>query len=162
MALQLSQELIDLIEDPATRKVLATVDEDGIPHVVVKQSLHVGGDGRLHYLELLESSRTNRNLVRSLWFDRPVAIAVQGSDGRSFQIKGIPVKTHITGPLFQQHYVAVRQRLGDVDLAAVWVIEPQEVIDETFAIRQAREEAARPFFRHLDRLAKPFPEGVAS
>lgn len=160
MAVQLSQELINLVEDRETTKVLATVDEAGVPHMVVEQSLHVGKDGNLHYLELLESSRTNRNLVSSIWFDRPVSIVVQGKSGRAFQIKGKPVKALITGSLFQQHYIAVRERLGDVDLAAIWVIEPQEVTDETFSTRQAKQETQRPFFRHLDRLAKPTEEGV--
>lgn len=160
MAAQLSKEVVELIENRETAKVLATLDEQGFPHVVVKQSIQVGADGNLHYLELLESSRTNRNLVRSIWFDRPVAVAVQGKNGRSFQIKGKPIKAHITGPLFQQHYAAVRQRLGDVDLAAVWVIEPHEVIDESFETRQKQEETRRPYFKHLDRLAKPLREGI--
>lgn len=162
MAVQLPQELIDLIEERDTSRVLATVDEKGVPHVTVEQPLHVGEDGNLHYLELLESSRANRNLVSSIWFDRSVSIGVQGKSGRSFQIKGKPVRALITGSLFQQHYVAIREQLGDVDLAAVWVIEPQEVTDETFTTRQAREETQRPFFRHLDRLAKPSQEGVSS
>lgn len=154
MAVQLNQEIIDLFADSETTKILATVDEFGVPHVVVKQSLHLGDDGNLHYLELLESSRSNKNLVGSIWFDRKVAVAVKGRDGKSYQIKGKPVKTHITGPVFQQHYTAIRERLGDVDLAAVWVIEPEEVIEETFVARKAEEEAAHPLFRHLDRLAK--------
>jgi len=134
--------------------VLATLDADGFPHAVVKQSLQPGEDGAIIYLELLESSRTNKNLVRSLWFNQKVAISLKGKDGRSYQIKGAPVKAHITGPLFQEHYTAVREKLGDVDLAAVWVIEPEEIIDETFGTRKAEEEAAHPFFSHLDRLAR--------
>ncbi|HEY5974458.1 MAG TPA: hypothetical protein VIU41_06905 [Geobacteraceae bacterium] len=154
MALKLSREIIDLFADAESTKVLATLDEHGFPHVVVKQSLQVGEDGNLLYLELLESSRTNKNLVRSIWFDQKVAVAVKGKGGESYQIKGRPVKTHITGPLFLQHYRAVRERLGDVDLAAVWVIEAEEVIDENFAARQAQETGKHPFFTHLDRLAK--------
>ena len=153
MAIQLSRNIIELIEDNNTTKVLATLDANGFPHAVVKQSLHTGEDGNLLYLELLESSLTNRNLVRSIWFNQKVSIALWGKNGQSYQIKGKPVKTHITGPLFQKHYLAVRERLGDVELAAVWVIEPEEVVDESFARRKAEEEAAHPFFRHLDRLA---------
>ena len=153
MAIQLSRNIIELIEDNNTTKVLATLDADGFPHAVVKQSLHTGEDGNLLYLELLESSLTNRNLVRSIWFNQKVSIALWGKNGQSYQIKGKPVKTHITGPLFQKHYLAVRERLGDVELAAIWVIEPEEVVDESFARRKAEEEAAHPFFRHLDRLA---------
>lgn len=155
MAVQLTDDIIALFADEETTKVLATLDADGFPHAVVKQSLQPGEDGKIIYLEFLESSRTNKNLVRSLWFDRQVAVALWGTDGRSWQIKGKPVKTHITGPLFQKHYTATREKLGGVDLAAVWVIEPLELIEESFAARKAEEERKHPFFTHLDRLAKP-------
>ncbi len=154
MATNLNKEIRDLIADAEATKVLATLDADGVPHAVVKQSLQIGEDGNIIYLELLESSRTNRNLVRSIWFDRKVAVIVTGRGGQSYQIKGKPLKTHITGPLFQKHYTAVRERLGEVDLAAVWVIEPDEVIEESFAVRKEEEERNHPFFIHLDRLAK--------
>ena len=154
MAVELTKEIIDLLADEDTTKVLATLDADGFPHAVVKQSLQPGEDGTIHYLELLESSRTGKNLVRSLWYDYRVAITLKGRDGRSWQIKGKPVKTHITGSLFQRHYTAVRERFGDADLAAVWVIEPEEIINETFAARREEEERKHPYFTHLDRLAK--------
>jgi len=154
MAAELDKEIVDLIADAESTKVLATLDEHGFPHAVVKQSFQVGEDGNLLYLELLESSRTNRNLVRSIWFDRKVAVTVTGKGGRSYQIKGKPVKAHITGPVFQRHFAEIRERLGDVDLAAVWVIEPEEVIEESFAARQAEEQRKHPVFTHLDRLAK--------
>jgi len=154
MAALLNKEIRDLLADPASVKVLATVDEAGLPHAVVRQSLQVGDDGNLFYTELLESSRTNKNLVRSIWSDKQVSIAILGAKGQSYQIKGIPVKTHITGPLFQKHYTNVRRKLGDVDLAAVWIIEPLEVIDENFHVLKAEEEKNHPFLKHLDRLAR--------
>ena len=157
MAAQLTQEVIDLLRDTETTKVLATLDADGFPHAVVKQSLQPGDDGTILYLELLESSRTNKNLVRSIWFDQKVAVAVTGKGGQSYQIKGKPVKSLITGPLFQEHYAAIRKRRGDADLAAVWVIEPEEIINETFVNRKAEEERKHPLFTHLDRLAKDRP-----
>lgn len=154
MAVALQKELVDLLQDAETTKVLATLDENGFPHAVVKQSLQVGEDGNIFYLELLESSRSNRNLVRGIWFDKHVAIAIKGKGGQSYQIKGKPVQTHITGPVFQKHYREIRERLGDVDLAAVWVIEPLEVIDESFAKRKGEEDLKHPLYHHLDRLAK--------
>jgi predicted pyridoxine 5'-phosphate oxidase superfamily flavin-nucleotide-binding protein len=154
MATKLNKTIRDLFADPETTKVLATVDEHGVPHVVVKQSLQVDQDGNLLFLELLESSRTNRNLVRSIWYDRTVAVSIRGTSGASFQIKGKPIKTHITGPVFLKHYQAVRERLGDVGLAAVWIVEPDEVHDESFAARQAKESEKHPTFRHLDRLVR--------
>jgi len=154
MTAHLTTEIIGLLKDEETTKVLVTLGADGFPHAVVKQSLQPGEDGAIFFLEFLESSRTNKNLVRSIWFNKKVAILISGKDGRSFQIKGAPLKTHIAGPVFQQHYAATRDKLGDVDLAAVWIIEPEEIIDETFATRKAQEEAAHPFFNHLDRLAR--------
>jgi hypothetical protein len=64
------------------------------------------------------------------------------------------VKTHITGPLYQKQYSELRQKHGDVDLAAVWIIEPLEVIDENFAVLKVEQERNRPFLKHLDRLAR--------
>lgn len=154
MAIQLAKEVIELLNDKETVKVLATTDEKGVPHAVIKQTFGVGEDGNLTYLELLESSQTNKNLVRSIWFNRKVAVTLKGKDGVSYQIKGKPVRAIISGLEFQKHYVSIRERLGDVDLASVWVIEPEEVINQSYQVRKAHEEATRPYFKHLDRLAK--------
>jgi len=154
MAIQLNEEVIGLLVDKETVKILATTDEQGTPHTVIKQSIHLGEDGNLVYLELLESSQTNKNMTRSIWFKRKVAITLNGKDGRSYQIKGRPIRAIISGPLFQETYINTRERLGDVDLAAIWIIEPEEVRNESFFVRQAEEESIRPYFKHLDRLAK--------
>ena len=83
MPVLLSAEALSLLDDDATVKVLATVDGDGAPHAVVKRSLHAAADGRrILYLELLETSETNRNLVRAIWYGGSVAITLAGSGGR--------------------------------------------------------------------------------
>lgn len=153
MAIKLTAEIINLFKKDDTTKVLATIDAKGFPHVVVKQSLQLDENGTVLYLELLESSQTNKNLVRSIWYDGKVSIILKGKAGESWQIKGKPVKAHITGALFQKHYLVVRNLLGDVDLAAVWEIEPEEVIDQSFKSRRVEEEQKHPLFTHLDRLA---------
>jgi hypothetical protein len=157
MAAKLNKEIIALFSSDDSTKVLATVNENGYPHAAAKRFIRVDDDGNLLYLELVESSRTQKNLVRSIWFDHKVSISVSDSNGQSWQIKGKPVKTLITGPVFLHHYRDVRKRLGDVDLSAVWVIEPEEVINENVLVRHAEEEQAHPLFRHLDRLAKIQP-----
>lgn len=157
MSITLSTEIADLLDSQDTAKILATVDEHGHPHAVVKKSLHRGDDGNIHLLEILESSDTGRNLLRALWFDGKVSISLLGKDNRQAQIKGKPLKCHVSGPFYQHHYVKLRERLGDVGLAAVWVIEPEEVIDASFAERQARQAAERPTLTHLDRLLKKTP-----
>ena len=154
MAIKLNKEVIALFSSDDSTKVLATVNEHGNPHVAAKPFIRVDDKGNLLYLELVESSLTQKNLVRSIWFNQQVSVSVSDRNGRSWQIKGKPVKTLITGPIFLHHYSDVRRRLGDVDLSAVWVIEPEEVINENISVRQAEEELAHPLFRHLDRFVK--------
>lgn len=153
MPVPLSPEAVSLLNDDAVIKVLVTVDADGVPHAVVKQSLHEA-DGRIRYLELFETSTTNRNLVRSIWFDGVVSVTLASPDGRSLQIKGRPVKNHISGPLFLEQYQRVRALYGDVDLAGVWEIEPDEVTDQSIAARRSQEAVRHPTFIHLDRIAR--------
>ncbi|MFT4080594.1 hypothetical protein [Rhodomicrobium sp.] len=154
MSLVLNADVIALLEHPDTVRILATVDGQGVPHAVVKKSIHLGDDGNIHYLELLETSATNRNMVRSIWFDGTVAITLANPDGRSAQIKGRPVKAHITGPLFLHHYNRLKDIDADAELAAVWIIEPRLVLDQTFAARRDAERASHPHFAHLDRLRR--------
>ncbi|BBB89617.1 MAG TPA: hypothetical protein PKA28_14295 [Methylomusa anaerophila] len=154
MAVQLDNEVAELLADKETVKVLATIDAQGVPHAVIKQTIHADENGNLVYLELLESSVTNKNLVRSIWFKKKVSIAIKGKTGISYQITGSPIKAVVAGPIFQKHYVSIREKLGDVDLAAVWIIEPEEVRNQTFKVRKSREEEAHPIFIHLDRLAR--------
>ncbi|HTP26126.1 MAG TPA: pyridoxamine 5'-phosphate oxidase family protein, partial [Anaeromyxobacteraceae bacterium] len=132
MGTSLNDELVALLRDEESMKMLATTDADGSPHAVLKQSLTVGENGNIVYLELLESSHTNKNLLRALWFGQRVAVAVRRGS-KSWQVKGRPVRAHVAGPVFQRAYTRIRERLGDVDLAAVWVIEPEEVIDQSWA-----------------------------
>jgi hypothetical protein len=58
----------------------------------------------------------------------------------------------VCGPIFRQFYEQVRRELGDVDLAAVYIIKPIEVRDESVVSRQSTEDSEHPFYRHLDRL----------
>lgn len=154
MEVSLSENIIRLLRDPETVKVLATTDPSGEPHVVFKDSVNVDEEGRLYVLELLESSKTNRNLVHSLWFNRKVTISLRAKNGESYEIKGVTNQCVITGPVFEKYYRLVRESLGDIDLASVWFLTPKEVRDETFGIRYKEESEAHPLFIHLDRIAK--------
>jgi len=146
-------EIEAVLQDPATVATIATLDENGAPRSVPSPFLQLDGKGHLVHLELLETSTTHRNLLRSIWFERPVSVTLCGSNGRVLVATGRPCKAHVSGPLFSDYYRKVRERLGDADLAAVWLIEPLEFRDETYLQRKEREEALHPFHIHLDRLA---------
>jgi hypothetical protein len=153
MTVKNSEVLKQLINQPTTIGTIATLDESGVPHAVPSPFLRLDAEGRFIHLELLETSTTHRNLLRSIWFDRPVTVSLSGKAGQVVVARGKVYKAHVSGPLFSCYYREVRETLGDADLAAVWVIESKEVIDETYTLRKAREEELHPFFKHLDRLA---------
>jgi hypothetical protein len=149
----LSEEVKNYIFDRDSIKVLATVDKFGNPHVVAKGSLTVDENGRLLYLELLESSRTNKNMIYSLWFEKKIAINIITPQRKSILIRGKPIKTLIAGSVFEKYYTLVQQRDAENDLAAVYYIDVEEVIDESYPVRRAEESAKHPLYVHLDRLA---------
>ncbi|MDR1684992.1 MAG: hypothetical protein LBR82_00865 [Desulfovibrio sp.] len=158
MGIRLSEDLRTALRDPASLKVIAGVNRAGEPHVVFKEAISMDSEGRnLQCLELLETSQTNRNLTHSLWFQRKIAVNVLHPKGRSWQIKGLPVKVHISGPLFEEQYIAVRNRLGpEADLSAVWIIEPLEEKEQTYLVRLREERLHYPLVGHLDRFTRAF------
>lgn len=149
------EELKKLLKKTDTVKVLGTVDEKGNPHVVIKDSMRLLDDGTIAYAEDFDSSRSNKNMVRSIWFDKLVSINV--TDGEvSYQITGKSVKCLITGPLFKEFLIKERERFGgDSDIQSVWIVSPIEVRNQTRMVRRKEEWNERPFFNiHLDRLKK--------
>ncbi len=152
--IRLDDGIVALFGDPQAVKVLGTVDEHGAPHVVSKGSLTVLDDGYIAYGESSDSSQTNRNMVRSIWFDKPVTVTVI-KGGASYQIRGKPYKCVITGPLLKEFLLRARERRGpDADVQSVWIIIPDEVRVETPAVRREEEAKKRPYFnRHLERDA---------
>jgi hypothetical protein len=149
---KLPKELVDLINDSESIKVISTADEDGNPHTAFKDSLTVLEDGNIAFGEEFEGSQTNVNLVRSLWFNKDVELTVRDKSGTTFQIIGKPYRYAHAGPLFKKFYLAEREKRGpDSELAGVWIITPEEVRNETYEIRKKQEDERHPFFRHFDR-----------
>lgn len=151
---KLPKEVVDLINNPESIKIVATADDKGNPHCAVKDFFTVLEDGNLAFGEEFEGSTTNVNLVRAVWFDKNVELTIRGKDGITFQIKGKPCKYVYIGELFKRFYLAAREKWGpDSELAGVWVITPQEVKNETYEVRKKEEDEKHPFFRHLDRAS---------
>lgn len=149
---KLSKEIVDLINDSESIKVLATADEEGNPCTAFKDSMTVLDDGNLAFGEEFEGSQTNVNLVRSLWFNKNVELILRDRRGTTFQIKGKPYRYVHAGPLFKKFYLAEREKRGpDSELAGVWIITPEEVRNETYEVRKKEEDERHPFFRHFDR-----------
>lgn len=145
-----NSELIKIIEDKDTLKSIATVSRDGIPHVVYKQSLHIEGDMVVFY-DLIQSSQVNKNLVNSIWFNGEVAISILSKDKRNFLITGRPVKSVTAGKNFENIYSKLQDKKGkEVELSAIWYIEPITIREETYETRRKEEQEKYPYIRHLD------------
>lgn len=153
MAIELNDKVKALLKDKTSKKALATVDKNGEVHVVFKGSLTVNDDGKLEVLEVLETSQTNKNLTYSIWFNKKVAVNVLGEDGSSYEIKGIASKYILAGPEFEKRYKEIRKRNPKADLAGIWIIDPTDIKEETFAVRLQEEIDNYPIIGHLDRDA---------
>lgn len=151
--IEISQNIRDAIADADSVKVLATIDRNGNPHVVAKGSITVAENGQIRYMELLESSATNKNVTYALWFDKQVAINIITKDRKSYQIKGVPVRSLIAGHEYEEFYQKAQERNPLNDLAAVYYIRPTEVIEESYPVRREQETKKHPLYVHLDRLA---------
>jgi hypothetical protein len=151
MMIELGEAVRALLRDRDTVKVLATVDSGGKPHVTRKDSIRLDAKGNLEYDELIESSQTNKNLVYSIWFHKQAAVNILGTDKSSYQIKGTPLKALIAGRKFEERYKEVKEEQG-AELSTLWIIEPEELIEETLAVRRTEETERHPLLRHLDTL----------
>ena len=149
----LTDELTADINNSATLKSVTAVSKAGIPHTVYKGTLHVNSDGNIEFYDILESSRINENLVYSIWFGKFVTVNILTEDRRSYEILGKPVQSITTGSKFEEVYKNLKANRGN-DLNAIWIIEPSEVREETFAVRNSEQERDYPFLKHLDRALK--------
>jgi len=153
MALRIDTDIKDLINRDGTIKLLSTLDEDGNIRTVANQHIRILDSGAIEYLEFLETSITYRNFTRSLWFENLVTISTAGENGENYIIRAKPVKIIICGPLFEERYKSVTANGASAGLVAVCVMEPVELIDETFSHRAQHEKRHKPIYTHLDRLA---------
>lgn len=149
--IKIDKEIVEIIENDNAVKVLSTVDQEGNPYVVFKQSLFLTEKGYLGFYELLESSVTNKNMTHSIWFQKKVSVNVRLGE-KSYQIRGIPYRALIHGQEFERHYRTVIENKRAQDLSTVWMIEPIEIREETFRIREKIEREENPILSHLDRL----------
>ena len=79
----MGNEVLALLDDPDCTKILCCVDDEGAPHPAVKGSLQSENENIL-YLEFIESSKTNRYMTRSLWFDKKVSELILTPDKKFF------------------------------------------------------------------------------
>jgi len=148
-----SQDALARFNEADATKVLVTLDEHGAPYPVCKQSLAWDGE-RIVSWEYLESSETNRNLTRSIWFDKPVAILLVTADRKAYRFAVKATRNIVSGKEYTKVYERVAQLHESYDLAGIWHFDVLDIKDETLETRIAEEQKNRPYFTHLDRLVR--------
>ena len=99
-------------------------------------------------------------MTKSLWFNRAVTILMLTPDGKSWKITALPVQAIVNGKIFQRYYEEAQKKYNGLDIATVWVLRPLEIREETLQKRAEEESQNRPYFLHLDRLAKNTSEAA--
>lgn len=151
--MSIDKKLIDFINNKETIKIVASVGKAGIVDSEVKPSLYFKEDGTVEFLEYLESSDTNRNLIHSLWFEHNVSILAIGRDNEVFELRGIPVKAVVSGSYFEKKYIETQQEFdGKLDLSTIWIVKIEEIINKNVFERYEKERKDYPIIAHLDRL----------
>lgn len=151
MSIEFPPSFLAALAETSALKIIATVDQNGVPHLEENGSIHLDEAGRIVLLERNEYSRTNRNLVHAIWFDRKLSVFVKVGES-SFELLGKPYKALVSGALFEKYYCALRES-GDVSLSTVWLIDPVNITEETLLVRVEREAAGRLPLVHLDQIA---------
>lgn len=134
-----------MLEDPKCVKTLATVDKDGNTHCVPINSVSVMEDGNIAFLELLDTSQTQRNVLNCYWFKKGVSITIVGdwNKAEAYQIKCVPYKFLTQGPIWDKYLDMIWKIIPEADPAGVWLLTPQEIRDENYFTRRKGEEARR-------------------
>jgi hypothetical protein len=149
--MELPLEIREALNKAESIKLLVTASPEGEAHAAFKDSMALREDGLLEYDEIIETSRSNRNMLHSLWFKKKITVALLYA-GRSFLIKGLARRSIISGQKFKESYLKNQEKNGDMDMSAVWLIEPVEWEETSLGKRASEEERAHPLLRHLDRL----------
>ena len=149
----MENEVLNLLEQKDTVKVIATVSKEGIPHVVTRHCLHAEGDLLVFY-EQLQSSQTNKDLVYSIWFHKQVSVLLLGADGSRFTVEAVPEKSITAGREFEEVYNRLRSHSDRADLNAIWYLKPLKIDKSDYLTLKQREEVEFPMLAHLDQLVK--------
>jgi len=120
---KMPKEIMELFNDPASIKFLATVDSQGKPNVVVIASLVAINDETLAFADMM-INKTKRNLMTT----KKVAATVYKPTMSSFQVKGTFLGFVREGPLVEMFNMPDPIRLNTVsNVDQVGLIKVEEV-----------------------------------
>ena len=121
----LPKEVLALLKDEGSTKILATVDQSGMPNVTVKGSLSALDESTLILADVGgEKTRTLRNMQQT----KKVAVLVTKGIA-AYQIKGVYKGTETSGPVFNQ-FAAALKKAANIEIKGVDLITVEEVYSQ--------------------------------
>ncbi len=126
MTKELPREVMDLINDPQSIKMLSTFSGEDTPHSVPLGSLNAPSPDSI-ICGKIQMKETHANLETALRNHGYVSVlVVRGKE--AYQVRCRPKAFDTDGPIFQ----AMRGKLPEkMPLYGVWLLEPVELINQT-------------------------------
>lgn len=127
---KMPKEVIELVKDQVSPKIVATVDKDGIPNVTVKGSLMTPDDETLAFADLYgRKTRTFNNLTETKKVSVLVYKVPMEPPFPAYQIKGRFVEYQTSGPLFDQFKKVIKDAMG-FNIAGVGIAKVEGVYSQ--------------------------------
>ncbi len=115
------KEVIDILSAADSAKMLATVDDNGVPNVVPVWSIVAVDPETIAFAEIF-IKKTKENLQKN----KKVAIAVFKGPNVGYQIKGALAQFQTSGPIFENFAKKVKEDMK-LDTKSVGIIKVDEV-----------------------------------
>lgn len=142
------------VNEKQSTVIISAIGKNGQIASEVAVKARIDENNVLHYYELLESSRMQKNLVNSLWFDHPVTILVL-AEGKQFSLTGRIYKALMAGCEFEKEYEDILEEVDDeADLSTVWEIRIEEVEEVSYLAGRRKEKREHPYLMHMDHIYK--------
>jgi hypothetical protein len=127
---KISSEIMELIKDQESTKIVATANKDGVSNVTVKGSLMIIDDETLVFADLYGSkSRTFNNLMDTKKMSVLVFKAPMKPPFPTYQIKGTLADYQTSGSTFEQFAKVIKDAIG-ADIVGVGIVKVDGVYSQ--------------------------------
>ena len=127
MAKALPKNVIELLNDKETVKILASKSDDHRLHAVPVGSLGATDERTIFFGSIL-MKETQANLERALGSDDLVSVLVVKGD-RAYQMRCKVLEFQMHGALYNKMSAAAKVRR--MPFLGVWILEPEEIINQS-------------------------------
>ncbi|WP_455715088.1 hypothetical protein [Anaerosporobacter sp.] len=126
MYIKVSEELRKVMNRDDVTKTVTTYNEDGIPHTIKYQSMHINREGRIAYYDCSRCEPVKQEILYCMAYHKNVDITVITREGITHKIIGEVNKALLMGEEFTIASQIMKKYDPEAVLSAVWVINPQE------------------------------------